>query len=57
MIDILLIIMKWRGKDMFGFVSLMWVMRRITEQQVLAYVAKGYITQQEADMILVTPQV
>lgn len=35
----------------------MWVMRRITAQQVQAAVTKGYITQAEANEILSTPQI
>lgn len=42
---------------MYGFVLNMWVMRRITAEQVQMYVTKGYITQEEANMILATPQV
>lgn len=34
----------------------MWVMKRISSEQVQAYVTKGYISQAEADMILATPQ-
>jgi hypothetical protein len=34
----------------------MWVFGKVTEQQVRNYVQKGFITQQEADQILATPQ-
>lgn len=40
---------------MYGFILNMYVMRRITAEKVRSY-APFYITQQEADMILVTPQ-
>lgn len=42
---------------MYNFVLNMWIMKRIEEVHVQAYVTKRYITQEEADMILVTPQV
>jgi hypothetical protein len=41
---------------MYGFILNMWVMKRIEETHVQAYVTKGYITQEEAEMILATPQ-
>ena len=41
---------------MYGFILNMWVMRRIDQQKVLSYVPT-FITQEEADMILATPQV
>ncbi len=41
---------------MYNFILNMWVMKRITEEQVQAYVVKGYITQEQANMILATPQ-
>jgi site-specific recombinase XerD len=40
---------------MYGFILNMWVMRKIDEPKVQSYVPK-YITQDEADMILATPQ-
>lgn len=40
---------------MYGFILNMWIMKRIDEAKVLSYVPK-YITQEEADMILATPQ-
>jgi hypothetical protein len=40
----------------YAFLLNLWIMRRLTESQVLAYVPK-YITQEEADMILATPQI
>jgi len=42
---------------MYGFILNMWIMGRITATQVQTYVTKGYITQEEANMILATPQV
>jgi hypothetical protein len=42
---------------MYGFILNMWVMKRLTVEQVTTYVTKGFITQEESNMILVTPQV
>jgi hypothetical protein len=42
--------------DMYQFILNMWVFRKVTEQQVRSYAQKGFITQQEADEILATPQ-
>jgi DNA-binding transcriptional regulator of glucitol operon len=42
---------------MFGFILKMWQMKRYTEAQVSLCVTKGYITQQESEIILSTPQV
>lgn len=42
---------------MYGFILNMWVSRKITETQVQSYVTKGFITQEEANMILATPQI
>lgn len=42
---------------MYAFILNMWVMGKITEAKVQAYVVKGYITQAEADIILATPQI
>ncbi|MFZ5688690.1 MAG: hypothetical protein ACOY9Y_11045 [Bacillota bacterium] len=41
---------------MYQFLLNMWIMKKITAQQVQNAVNKGYITQQEADIILATPQ-
>lgn len=41
---------------MFAFIKNMWVFKKVTEQQVRSYAQKGFITQQEADQILATPQ-
>lgn len=41
---------------MYQFILNMWVMGRYTEAQVQTAVTKGYITQQEADMIIATPK-
>ena len=40
---------------MYNFILNMWIMRRLTEQKVRSYVPT-YISQQECDMILATPQ-
>lgn len=40
---------------MYGFILNMWVMNKISAEKVQSYVPK-YITQQEADAILATPQ-
>lgn len=42
---------------MYNFILNMWIMRKIDESKVLSYVGKGYITQEEANMILATPQI
>lgn len=39
----------------YNFVLNMWIMHRVTEAQVLAYVPK-FLTSEEAQMILATPQ-
>lgn len=41
---------------MYQFILNMWVFRRVTEGQVRSYAQKGFITAQEADQILATPQ-
>jgi hypothetical protein len=41
---------------MYEFVLNMWVMKRVTEAKVQTYVAKEFITQAEANMIIATPQ-
>ena len=41
---------------MYNFILNMWIMGRIDQAKVQNYVTKGYITQNEADIILVTPQ-
>lgn len=41
---------------MYGFILNMWIMKRITEAHVNTYVSRGTITQEEAGMILATPQ-
>lgn len=40
---------------MSGFILNMWIMKKVTAEKVQAYVPK-YITQEECDMILITPQ-
>lgn len=42
---------------MYGFVLNMWIMGRITTDQVNVYLSKNFITEEEADMILATPQI
>jgi hypothetical protein len=34
----------------------MWIVRKVDEAKITTYVSKGFITQQEANMILATPQ-
>ena len=41
---------------MYVFILNIWIMRRINEIHVSAYVPKGIITQAEAETILATPQ-
>ena len=40
---------------MYGFILNMWIMRRMTETKIKSYVPI-YISQEECDMILATPQ-
>lgn len=42
--------------NMYQFLLNMWIMGKITEAQVQNAVTKGFITQQEADMIIATPK-
>lgn len=42
---------------MYQFVLNMWIMNRITESQIDIYVAKRYISDDEKEMILATPQI
>jgi hypothetical protein len=42
---------------MYNFILNMWIMKKIDEAKVQSYVTKGYITQEEANIILATPQV
>lgn len=42
--------------DVYQFLLYQWILGRLTEQQVQNAVTKGYITQEEADTILVTPK-
>ena len=41
---------------MYNFILNMWVMRKIDEEKVYSYVSKKYITDEEANMIIATPQ-
>ncbi len=41
---------------MYKFVYNMWIMKRITDEQVQAYADKGILTQEEVNIILSTPQ-
>lgn len=41
---------------MYKFVYNMWIMKRITAEQVQALADKGLLTQEEVDIILSTPQ-
>jgi hypothetical protein len=40
---------------MYGFILNMWIMKKVTAEKVQSYVPK-YISQEECDMILATPQ-
>ena len=42
---------------MYNFILNMWVMKRIDQAKVQSYVTKEYISQEEANMILATPQI
>lgn len=41
---------------MFNFILSMYVAGKITEAKVRDYATKGFISQQEADLIIATPQ-
>lgn len=42
---------------MYGFLNNMWVMGKIDEVYLTAMVSKNYITEQEKQMIIATPQI
>ena len=42
--------------DMYGFLCNMWVMRKVDEPYLTRMVEKGFITAEEKQMILATPQ-
>lgn len=42
---------------MYSFAKNMWIMKRITEEQLEIYVNKGYLTDDEKLEILDTPQI
>ncbi len=41
---------------MYAFLLNMWTMSRVDEAFIRAQVTRGYITQEEADMIIATSQ-
>ena len=41
---------------MYQYLLNMWIMRLATEAQINACAVRGYITTQQRDMILATPQ-
>lgn len=43
--------------DMYGFLLNMWIMRKVTEEELIVQVNRGRITQEELEMILATPQI
>lgn len=42
---------------MYNFAKNMWIMKRITEEQLEIYVNKGYLTDDEKMEILATPKI
>ncbi|BDG48760.1 XkdX family protein [Parageobacillus sp. KH3-4] len=42
---------------MYQFILNQWILGKYTETQVQNAVAKGYITQEQADTILATPKI
>jgi len=42
---------------MYQLLLNLWIMRRITEERLQAAVTKRYISQEQADNIVATPQV
>lgn len=45
------------GKDMYEFLLNMFIMRKVDENYLSIMVTKGFITEQEKQMILATPQI
>jgi hypothetical protein len=43
--------------SMYQFLCNMWIMKRIDDSHLEAQVTKGRITEQEKQMIVVTPQI
>lgn len=41
---------------MYQFLLNLWIMKKIDETRIQNAVTKGYITQEEANIILATPQ-
>ena len=41
---------------MYGFILNMWIMNRITQDKVSSY-APRFLTQEEVNMIIATPQI
>jgi hypothetical protein len=41
---------------MYSFILSMWVAGKITESTVHLYITKGYITSEEAELIIATPK-
>lgn len=44
-------------KDMYQFLLNMWLMNRIDEAYLSIMVTKGFITQQEKEVITATPKI
>jgi hypothetical protein len=42
---------------MYQLLLNLWIMKKIDETRIQNAVAKGYITQEEANIILATPQI
>lgn len=42
--------------NMYQFILNMWVFGNVCEEQVISYAEKGFITEQQTQQILATPQ-
>lgn len=42
---------------MYNFILSMYVAGKINDEKVYSYVTKGFISQQEADLIIATPKI
>jgi len=41
---------------MYGFLLNMWILKKIDEDYLALMVVKGFVTEEERQMIIVTPQ-
>ena len=43
-------------KDMYGFLLNMWIMEKVDEDYLTAMVKKGFLTDEQRELIIATPQ-